>query len=167
MTTVLFEIDGKPTPIDDCSWLMYAPCGCMTGISTVRDGVMSLDEAWRQFEPNAEQRRRDEKAGFRVEVGLREAAKAISVECPHDPKWGVAKTPIPKGHQWARLYLTGRKGARKHLVPDIGVENAREHRYGAGDTLALCGASGWHWKTDWWAVESTPECQKCAKQAEA
>jgi hypothetical protein len=24
MATVLFEIDGKPTPVGECSWLMYA-----------------------------------------------------------------------------------------------------------------------------------------------
>jgi len=166
-TKILFEIDGQPTPSSDCSWLMYAPCGCMSGVSTVREGAMTADEAWRSFEPNAEQRRREQKAGFRVEIGPRSASKAITAECPHDPKWGIVRTPVPECYQWARIYLHSRKGSRKHLVPDIGVENAKERRYSEGDTAALCGASGWHWKTEWWALDGIPECRACAKKASA
>ncbi|WP_410633315.1 hypothetical protein [Amycolatopsis sp. cmx-4-83] len=165
MTKVLFEIDGKPTPMRDCSWLMYAPCGCMSGACTVREGAMTADEAWRSFEPNAEQRRRDQKAGFRVQIGLLSDARVLSDDCSHEPKWGVAKTPLPDGHQWARIYRSGQKGGRKHVVPDIGLENHKEHRYDSGDTDALCGASGWYWKAEWWALDGVPECTRCAKKA--
>jgi hypothetical protein len=166
MTNVLFEIDGQPTPMGDCSWLMYAPCGCLCGASSVRDVAMTDEQAWASLEPNTEQRRRDKAAGFRVKIGLRSDVMALKHECTHDPKWGVAKTPIPDGYQWARQF-SSRPGRRKHLVPDIGVENFREQRWTAGKTAPLCGGKAeFHWSTEWYALDA-PECLACAKKASA
>ena len=164
-TTFLVEIDGEQHPLDDCSWLMFAPCGCMSGISMMRDDVMSEEQAWASFEPNAEQRRRDQKAGFRVVAGLRTAAKNLHDRCPHTPTWGVVKTPIPDGYQWARQWSIT-SGRRKHLVPDIGVENYREKRFSAGSTAPLCdGKPEFSWSTEWYALDGAPECLKCATKA--
>ncbi|WP_326565105.1 DUF6011 domain-containing protein [Amycolatopsis rhabdoformis] len=163
VTKMLFEIDGKPTPIDDCSWLLYSPCGCMSGISTVRDGALTEDDAWADFEPNAEQRKRDKAAGLRVTIGLRSEVRNLATDCPHTPKWGVENTPVPDGHQWAQTVHTPR-GRRKHLVPDVGVENYAERRYDSGNTAALCGSEGWSWGTAWHELDA-PECLACARKA--
>jgi hypothetical protein len=166
-TAFLVEIDGKPHPIDDCSWLMFAPCGCMSGICMMHEDTMSEEQAWVSFEPNAEQRRRDQKAGFGVVAGLRTAVKDLGDKCPHTPTWGVAKTPIPDGYQWARQYSSV-PGRRKHLVPDIGVENYREKRWGAEKTAPLCGSKPeFHWSTEWYALDCAPECLRCVAKANA
>lgn len=162
----LVEIGGKQHPLDDCSWLMYAPCGCMSGISMMRDDVMSEEQAWASFESNAEQRRRDQKVGFRVVAGLRSAAKDLHDDCPHTPKWGVVKTPIPDGCQWARVWgIT--PGRRKHLVPNIAVENQKEGRFSADNTAPLCGGkAAFFWSAEWYALDA-PECMKCVSKAKA
>jgi hypothetical protein len=162
MVAVLFEIDGKPTR----SWFILAPCGCACGCHVVNEGAMTEDEVWKSFTPNAEQRRRDKAAGFRIEVGPRSDVLKLSDKCPHTPKWGVEKAPVPEGHQWAREYCLT-YGRRKHLVPDIGVENCTEGRYGAGHTAALCGSEAFHWHTEWYAVDGIPECLTCVKKASA
>lgn len=165
MAKIFFEIDGKLTPIDDCSWLMYAPCGCMCGVSTVRDNAMTEAAAWESLASNAEQRRRDHAAGFRIVLGRRSQVRDLNAECPHTPMWGVEKTPVPGGHQWART-VHPPIGRRKHLVPDIAVENYVERRYGAGKTAALCGSEAWAWSTKWHDID-VPECRACAKKASA
>jgi hypothetical protein len=167
---ILFEVEGKPTPSSDCSWLLYAPCGCMCGVHVAGYGdtvIASADEAWKSIEVNAEQRRRDKAAGFTVVLGLRSECMKLQDDCPHTPRYGVVKTPVPDGHEWAQISGGGRRSSRrKHLVPTIGVENCKEGRYGSGDTAALCGESGWSWRTEWYALDA-PECLACVKKAKA
>ncbi|MDQ0377925.1 hypothetical protein [Amycolatopsis thermophila] len=170
--SLMFEVDGKALPADDCSWLLIAPCGCPCGITVIGRGddvLATAEQAMKAFVPNAEQRRRDAKAGWKVRLGLRKEVHQLVDDCKHTPRWGVEKTPIPEGHVWARQVVSVRRGngRRKHLVPVIGVENRSEGRYGAGETPALCGSSTWHWSDKWWDVNDYPECVRCQRAARA
>jgi hypothetical protein len=163
-TEVLFSIDGTPTPASGCSWFMYAPCGCMSGAHSASYGdtvVASETQAWESYEPLKVTRARMQKQGFTIAIGPRSLCMKLSDNCPHEPKWGLVKTTVPEGHQWAKL---GRSGRRKHLVPDAAITNRASRTY--DDVPALCKATGWRWSAEWYDVE-LPECSKCAKAATA
>jgi hypothetical protein len=85
--SVFLELDGKPVPIDDLSWYYYAPCGCCYGatLAEVAGQVLATEEqAWQDFWPRADKRRKKKAAGYRFELGLRvEAQKRLGVSCTH------------------------------------------------------------------------------------
>jgi hypothetical protein len=85
--SVFLAVDGKPVPIEDCSWYYYAPCGCCYGATIAQSGgrVLATEEdAWRDFWSRSDQRRKKQAAGYRFEIGLlADAQKLLSGQCAH------------------------------------------------------------------------------------
>jgi hypothetical protein len=87
------EIDGEHVPLDDCGWMLVAPCKCTVAIMLASwDGhVRAADEdaAWWEFyEDERPRRKKIEKAkrdGYTVALTTRnKASEAFGVRCPHD-----------------------------------------------------------------------------------
>ncbi len=163
MTALLFRIDDQAVPADDASWYTIAPCGCVSGVmlAVVADTVYA-DEAtvWKHLVPNSEQRRREQAAGFTVEIGLRKDVSVRLANCPHTPMWGVEKTPIPDGHQWARDNSLDGRSRRLHLVPGLPAKGIDYERH-----VALCSTERRLWSAQWHMTDGLPECTKCATAA--
>lgn len=159
MTGVYLEVDGKPVPAADCSWLLVAPCGCVPGLTAAAwpgTVVTTADEAMAEFTPNHEQRRRDVADGWtaRLVAGRSIAVSQMTEDCPHDPKYGRKPRPEKAGHQWA----AANKSARLHLAPDNLVGS-----YKTGE--ALCGSRDWGWSTEWYRVVDLATCRRCERAA--
>lgn len=165
-TSLMFLVDGQPTPADDCTWYEIAPCGCYCGamLAVVGDTVYALEEqVWKHHYPNAELRRRQVAAGFTMRLDLRaRVVELLTIECPHTPKWGVQATPVPDGYAWFREDGYRKRGPRKHLVP----ESAAEWRSGERP-VALCGIPSNLWRTGRHLTNGVPECTRCQKAANA
>lgn len=93
---IMLEINGDVVPAADCTWYQVAPCGCTCGASVVLssygdDYRITEDAAWKALSGNKREVRKDQAAGFRIELGLTADVKdRLVVNCPHTPKWGVA-----------------------------------------------------------------------------
>lgn len=171
---IYIDIDGQPVDLDRVSWYTKAPCGCVCGAHVaysdygkpalvVATREQSLDELW----PTKAERDHKLSQGFTIFADLRsKVTDYMKGTCPHDPKWGVPPLPQVEGYQWAAVYAYGSRSHLKHLVPDIGVENAAERRYEAGDTKPLCGGKGaFWWRTERHALDGKVECKRCVAKA--
>lgn len=50
MPDVLLSVDGAATPVEDCHWVRWAPCGCPVGVVRADIGPLVVDEqAEREF----------------------------------------------------------------------------------------------------------------------
>lgn len=179
---VQFVIDDRTVDPGDASWYCYAPCGCCCGAVAADPGddevIAAEEQAWRELEPSAEQRRRDRAAGYVMRLGLRDQAqKLLGESCPHIPRWGVTPTPVPKGYQWATKQISTNARDRSHLVlADALQADARAsccpgeppNRTGRPNPAreALCGA---YQRERWHAVKrtvnSTVKCSRCQGKA--
>lgn len=164
MTALLFQINDQTVPADDASWYTVAPCGCTSGVmlAVVGDTVYADETTvWKHLTPNAEQRRREQALGFKVEIGLRKDVRTrLVIDCEHTPKWGVEKTPIPDGHQWARENSHTGRSRRLHLVPDLPDRGIDYERH-----VSLCSTDRRLWSAQWHMTDGLPECTKCARNA--
>lgn len=172
---IYLNIDGQPVDLDEVSWYEKAPCGCVCGVHVAYSDYGS-GPAWViATEQQADERMWENKAirekyqalGFKHFPDLTSKCVELMQNCPHEPKWGYEKAPKPEGHTWAAVHALGSRPKLMHLVPDIGVENARERRYGIGDTAALCGSKAFHWKDEWYALDGKVECKRCIQKATA
>lgn len=169
MTALLVKIGDEALPLDDCSWVFRAPCGCAHSVMSATTALWTCateDQAWEHLEPNRIQRERDRAAGDTAALVSRgEAVDAIRIGCTHIPKYGRETTPIPDHHTWAAKD----RARMKHLVPgeapadDDGL--AAVAPYGEKRT-ALCRRTEdrW-WKADRWVLDDLPECLACAAKA--
>lgn len=88
MTAITVEIDGKPTPVEDATWLWIAPCGCAWGAHLAKSGgQVLLDEkaVAKSFYETARLRRERTKEGFRFELRPRGEVMRLGYPCEHEP----------------------------------------------------------------------------------
>lgn len=164
MSAIKFEIDGQMVAPDDASWYHYAPCGCCCGVTCTvdRDGLLATeDDAFADLYPNALMRKQQRDLGFTMRLGLRsEVRERVQRECPHNPKWGVERTPVPDGHGWCVDLVQMFSRSRKHIVPGDHTGDAKFDR-----VSALCGRTTvtWDGRRVW--LYQVAECTRCAKVA--
>ena len=60
----------------------------------------------------------------------------------------------------------GSRPKRQHLVPQSAVQTAKDQKYGAGHTSALCRRTkAFWWSDEWYAKDGLIECDACVKAA--
>lgn len=83
------EIDGVTVPLDDCDWVLWAPCGCPWGVTKAgSDYCTKEDEVWRIHFSTARAVESAKKKGYSIELVTHEKWNAEIVgpfrnECPH------------------------------------------------------------------------------------
>lgn len=163
MSGIYLDVNGQPAPIEECSWLLVAPCTCVAGITVAgRRGdsapIISAEQAMRDFTPNAEARRRDVTAGWstRLAGNGRAAVNELvgPTGCPHTPKWGVEPTPVLDGFAWAAC----RASKRQHLAPVASLASYET-------TTVLCGYRSYGWNTEEWRLMDLATCLRCDRDA--
>lgn len=165
---VLIETMDGTLDLSDISWQEVAPCGCICGVAmaaTPNDLLVTAEQAGRHC--SEAEYARDVDRGFTWRPRAhRSAVDELATDCTHEPKWGVAVTPVPEGHQWAAVHCLGSRTRIKHLVTTAAVQRVENREYGAGDTKPLCGgkAAFW-WKSDWFALDGKAECTRCVTAA--
>jgi hypothetical protein len=92
MPGLSFEIGGRHVPVDDCSWVMWGPCGCPWGaaLAGLHGGsrILTEDDAWREFYSLKRERERAQRDGVRMELMTFERWKAevcdrMKARCGH------------------------------------------------------------------------------------
>ncbi|MEU8829422.1 hypothetical protein [Streptomyces sp900116325] len=71
MPDLMVQIDGQTLPLKDCSWSMWAPCGCMVAISLAVGGEQILateEQAHKNHSPRKRDRDREIRLGYRWEL---------------------------------------------------------------------------------------------------
>ena len=171
MTKVYLEVDGNPVPADDCMWLTFSSCGCLSGMAHADQGdnvITTAEEANLSLSWNKAQAKRSDEDGFTYRLTTFEkyradwAEKMISGDCPHEPKWGVKKVALPDAHVWGTSDRHfGRKTHKKHIVPAAAIGNYME------PGSALCGSSPKNsWSDDRFILTDCVTCRKCEDRAE-
>lgn len=151
MTGIKLELDGEWYEPKELAWVEWSPCGCLAGVSTVRDRF-TPEQAWEDFHDHESKEYSEwmRSLGFRVELVTFEAYKAMlpMKECPHTPQWALPKPPTPEGMEWR---ISGgyfaKKTDRVHLFaprPDgdrrpIASECGRQKDYGSFKTDGIGG----------------------------
>lgn len=154
-------IDGKLYPLSECTWVMFEPCGCASGVS-LAEYEPSEDAAWKSFTSHGTAREVErEKAGgaelrLMLSTAIREGGPASLLmtlgDCKHEPKWGRKPSPpLPDGHVWAVRHYEGRASHTKHAV--VLGEPTYPGEWGVPGK-PLCGASTSSWKRESWYVEA-------------
>lgn len=164
---ILIRVGGDVVPLSDLTWETLAPCGCTCGVAIASYIGADREAAAKHLVPNAEQRRRDEAAGFVLRLVKTEEATArfrAPQECPHTPRWGVQTVPVPDGYGWSDAH--GQR--RSHLVPvPPAPKEAKPHyRWRTGwDVTTLCGRArdGSYSLT----FGDLPTCRTCERMAKA
>ncbi|KAB2347325.1 hypothetical protein [Actinomadura rudentiformis] len=64
---LLAEIDGELVQLDDCDWVLWAPCGCAIGVVVARH-TPTEDAAWKEFYPTKRERESKQRKGYRMEL---------------------------------------------------------------------------------------------------
>lgn len=168
-------IDGEDVPLTECDWLHIAPCGCACGIAMAEmknsDHVIAdEDAAHLEFTATQTQRevKRDKAAGFTVRLIKHATFQAdrgiLTLECPHEPKWGIEPIPTPDGYGWGREW----RKKTKHLVKSEAIYRDDWRAYATvpdEDRQPLCGQKVRlpSWSEDKW--DETLECSRCVKRA--
>ncbi len=166
---ILIRIDGEPLPLSDLTWETLAPCGCTCGVAIASYIGADREAAARHLVPNAEQRRRDEAAGFVLRLVNTEEAIArfkAPQECPHTPRLGVEKVPVPDGYGWGDAH--GQRRSHLVQVPPVpeGAESKRYRQWRTDwDVTTLCGRDrdGRYERT----FGDLPTCRTCERKAKA
>lgn len=155
---VLVQLDGEtePTPLDDLSWETVAPCGCTCAAAVARYYGTDVEKVRKRLVPHAEERRREDAQGFVYRLDRTEAVcDRLTVDCPHTPKWGVEKAPVPSGYWWA--HASG--GRRAHLVAvPAAADKVRFEEW----AVPLCGGKRDLFGKNW---DDYPTCRTCEKKA--
>ena len=90
--TVYVDIDGEPTPIDECYWFQVAPCGCTTGVSlaAIGDEVLVTNSQRAAYYDEGSETERDLELGrvWRLERKVDDLAARLAA-CPHGPQKAV------------------------------------------------------------------------------
>ncbi|WP_343466390.1 hypothetical protein AAI421_14650 [Rhodococcus aetherivorans] len=159
---IYVEIEGTPVPIEECTWVQTAPCGCECAWTVARYHP-TYDDAWNTFSSSKKERERNEKRGFKVKI-VRHKDIRIKDDCTHTPKWGVEPPPTPEGYSWAASL----ESRALHLVPVV-IEMGETTSLDCGpkETIkTLCGrASAWVWSRRWYETEGLIECVSCERAA--
>lgn len=172
--TILLDVDGTPVPASDCDWIMFAPCGCPCAVTVVdrRGGegyLLTEDQVFIALSSTntKTEAARDKAAGYTVKLVTHQAWSEhwfpkFKDKCPHDPTWGVEKTPVPDGYVWAAVRWP-RQTPYRHLVPTAAIDDYK------ADQAPLCKQGGRSrqssWRVDEWVKSETMECSRCAAQA--
>lgn len=159
---ILVRLDGEtePLPLGKLAWEHVAPCGCTCGVIDAAHAGADRDAAFRDFLPNADARKLDEKRGFLFRLARRDAViDRMKLRCQHTPMYGVEVVPVPTGYRWA---VAG-SSKRSHLVP-VAVD-ANKHSFREW-TVPVCAVG--KRKDSWGAVwNDEPHCTRCEKWARA
>ena len=105
-------IDGKPVPLNRCSWLWVSPTGCALGAVSA-DAASGDDEAHAHFESVKADRERQLKWGFTMELIALDDFETRARACFTDKCGHEKPTGIQTCHYCRRL---GKGGFR--TVPD-------------------------------------------------
>jgi hypothetical protein len=188
------DVDGEPVNALEVTWIHYAPCGCVCGLSLAQLPPMragdpgmkprlTLDDV--EEDTPGIVRLHEAAQGFRWKPVRRGEVSAADLmrPCPHDPQFGIAPDPTMPGMVWATtdtVLARGRRTHRRHLIPaDRGQiefptdpedrKAADRARWGReGDTVAACRKktdSSTLWKVD--HLTETVPCRRCVATAEA
>jgi hypothetical protein len=68
---LFIELDGATAPLEECDWVLFAPCGCPAGCM-VADVAPSEELAWKEFYPRKRDQGRAQKQGYRMVLMTRE-----------------------------------------------------------------------------------------------
>lgn len=107
--------DGRTATLDDCCWMITAPCGCVSGVTTAVHGdtaLLTADLALRSMSENVADYREDVRNGARAVLVLFEdyraqAGELFRIDCPHTPRFGVARKQREiNGVTWTRIGST-------------------------------------------------------------
>lgn len=85
---LLAEIDGKAVPLAACDWVLWAPCGCPTGVAVAREEVVTEAAAWKVFFDTKREGDKRQRLGFRLELMTHarwsaEVCDLMRTRCPH------------------------------------------------------------------------------------
>ena len=89
---LLTEIDGKQIPLDQCTYVLWGPCGCVFGMTMAgvhaEDSIVTENDAWRVFYGSPSMIRRARAAGERMEFMTFARAQVEAQpkfgKCPHE-----------------------------------------------------------------------------------
>lgn len=170
-TGVLVVTPDGTLDLTDVSWQEIAPCGCVEGVHLAAAGdelLTTPEQAGRAFTQNETQYQRYVEQGFTWRAREHRAAcEDMNTRCPHDPKWGVRKPPVPDGYVWAAVSALGSRPKYTHLVPTTAVAAAKARDYKASRSKPLCGAqAAFHWHDEWYATDGKVECKRCITAAD-
>jgi len=96
---VLAVIDGAHVPLDQCDWVLHAPCGCPAGVHVAASGGIVFaageESAWLAFFSRKRERDKARRGGYRVALVTRDRLRAevmpvFGAPCPHSGKAEVA-----------------------------------------------------------------------------
>lgn len=147
----------EPMSLDNLAWEHVAPCGCTCGIMIAE--TVDAEAAHRRITPNAEQRRRDEAAGFNLRLAPRDLVlDRLGNRCSCSPRFGLNKVAVPEGYRWAEA--TGNR--RQHLVA-VGTETPKEFRIWAKHVHAGPRDHENLWERPW--LMDLPTCRTCERWA--
>lgn len=68
MADLMVQIDGQMVPLKDCTWSMWASCGCLVAVSMAVSGdrVLATEEqAHKSHSPRKRDRDRETRDGYR------------------------------------------------------------------------------------------------------
>lgn len=114
MPRLLVELNDGVFPLEKCDWVMWAPCGCPSGVTVASYGsgahlrvLASEEDLWLDWYDTAKERRKAREQGFHPElVSHQDYVARISPlmqgPCKHDPQWGIGSKKVPVGQ--ASLY---------------------------------------------------------------
>lgn len=167
MTNIYLEVDGKPVPAKDVVWLQIAPCGCISGVTSINSFEIFTDgeAAFHRDDPKPI-RERQQRLGFTYQAVTTEQYKTVHADrfkqhCSHNPQWGIDPIPVPAGWTWMTTDpYGGRLSHRKHIVPS----GSETYRAGIKPT-ALCGKQDSMWSNQDRHLFDTAECRKCEQRA--
>ena len=166
---VFLETQDGRLDLTDLAWQEIAPCGCVSGVTVAATDelIVTAEQAGRHFASSSDEYDRDVERGYSWRAREhKEAVGELQSQCPHDPKWGVEPIPIPEGYVWAAVHALGSRPKRQHLVPQSAVQTAKDQKYGAGHTSALCRRTkAFWWSDEWYAKDGLIECDACVKAA--
>lgn len=181
-TRTVVTIDGTDYDLRDCTWLHFAPCGCLGGVAAA--WAYPADEEKVAIEltgtRTVKEAKRDKGAGYTLRLVphtefVEKYAEAFKGECPHSPKWGIMPDPVPPGYAWGHD-----KGIYRHLVAAERVadttydpetrQRREEPRHTEGAALCGGGGSGRHRWAFWTncgghLYGETIACLKCVAAA--
>jgi hypothetical protein len=88
------EIDGKPVPLDECDWVLWAACGCPRGV-TVGWSSPTEDAAWKAFFDRKREIDAAKRKGLRLELVTHrrwsdEILALHMAPCPHQATGATA-----------------------------------------------------------------------------
>lgn len=107
---LLVEYKGATVPLEDCTWVLRRPCGCVAGQTPATPEIASVGAAWRSFFLGLRRISREveyaQKNGFTLDLVVEVPAVAIYPPpdaCPHGRFQPHRPRTIQAGERFGRL----------------------------------------------------------------